>query len=556
MGGTARLMPANSTIQQVLDGEARWCVHHGDMLDALPLIPDNSVDAICCDAPYGLGEEPDIAKLLRAWLDDLDVKAGTSGFMNRKWDVVPGPRYWRECYRVLKPGGYLLTFAGTRTQDLMGMAIRLAGFEIRDSVAWLHAEGMAKSTNIERKIAMHQCTLPGRHYASTLPKPHKQRPGDHLCPETEESVKWKGQGSALAPSHEPIIVARKPLDGTYAESTLRWGTAMNIDATRIAHAGKEDFEQHKAGVDAIKKRGGSMDDSWKNSSDLSGASEVTTAGRWPKNTVLSHVGGPDGCKRIGTTTVAANPTWDTPNRATQPSAFTGERVSKVRHGREGEASAERRYTGNGSTSFAATPGPRRDAVEDVEQWECHPDCVVRMLAAQSGSRVGDSGTAARCFQQFGTSEFDEPFRYQSKPSRREKDRGLQHFRPRSAAEATDSEDGQERLNNARTGAGRTGGARNPHPTTKSVELCRWMVRLVARPGQLVCVPFAGSGSECIAAVLEGCSVIGIEWLDTDDEPFVSVARARLEHIDGREFIPRESLQPKREAEKPRQGVLF
>lgn len=515
-------MAATSTIDDVLSGNACWCVHHGDVLDVLPTMPENSVDAVVCDAPYGLGEHLDAVTLLRAWLDDLDVKTNARGFMGRKWDTVPGPRYWRELYRVLKPGGYLLTFAGTRTEDLMGMAIRLAGFERRDTIAWLYSQGMSKNANVERYIAMHQCTLPGRH----------------------------------------------------------------VDACRI-EASKSDMAELHATVEAIRNRGGTMDNSWKNSSDLAMANPVNPAGRWPKNVLLEHVGGPGGCTCRGTTTVAANPTWDTPNRDTEPSAFTGERVSKVRHGRDGEASAERRYDGEGSTSFAATPGPRRDAVEDVPVWECVDGCAVAALdgmcwptksgkmpagtlrsggsavalgefngATTKAATIGDQGGVSRFFTQLQPCEFDAPpFLYQAKPSRREKNAGLQHFRPRSGAEATGSNDDDERLNNARTGNGRTGGARNIHPTTKSVKLSEWLCKLVARPGQLVLVPFAGGGSECIGALMAGCRVIGIELNDTDDEPFVSIAKARLEHFEGREYVPRESLQAPPEL-KPRQGVLF
>jgi DNA modification methylase len=568
---------ADSTIADVLSGAARWCIHHGDILDALPDIPENSVDAVVCDAPYGLGEHPDAVKMLTAWLSDVDAKTNARGFMGRSWDTVPGPIYWRECYRVMKPGAYLLTFAGTRTQDLMGMAIRLAGFEVKDSVAWIYSTGFPKSVNLERQIAMHQCQQPGRHFASTLPRGSKAQPGDHICPGTEESLKWKGQGSALAPSHEPIIVARKPLDGTYAENTLKWGAALNIDATRIGTSKDVPTSMPKARsyADAGGMLAGRED-------RPPGDGQDPNVGRWPKNVLLQH---DPRCRRIGTTTTKANPTWDTPNRDTEPSAFTGEVVSKVRHGREGEPSAERRYTEEGSTSFAATPGARRDAVEDVDVWECVDGCPCRMLGKQSGvshgtagiyhhdtghknghsmgsgtpggtdtANFGDSGTAARFFQQLHDDESDEPnFLYHAKPSRREKDAGLQHFRPRSAAEATHREDDQQGLESQRAGNGRTGGARNVHPTSKSIAVARWQVRLAARPGQLVLVPFAGSGTECIAALLEGCRVIGVELNDTDDEPFVSIAKARCEHIDGREYVPRESLRTK---QPPRQGTLF
>jgi DNA modification methylase len=519
-------MSADSTPTDVLNGSTQWCVAHGDCLETMGSLPDCCVDAVVTDAPYGLSKITTkvVVEALECWLRGEPYKKKRRGFMGRTWDrFVPGPEVWRECFRAMKPGGYLLTFAGTRTEDLMGMACRLAGFERVDTLAWIHSQGMSKSVNMERAIAMHQCTLPGRHYASTLPNGTKAREGDHLCPETEESLKWKGQGTGLAPSHEPILVFRKPIEGTNAANALKYGTAMNIDACRIAHASEEDFEKHSAGVEAIKRRGGKMDGSWKNFNDLSGANEVSIDGRWPKNTALQH---DPKCRIVGTTQVGANPTWDTPNRDTEPSAFTGDRVSKVRHGRQGEPSAERRYTEAGATSFAATPGARRDAVEDVPVYECVEECPVRILEDQA------EGTA-RYFQQLHFYELDAPFLYQAKPSALEKERGLEHF------------------------AGRSGddGRRNVHPTSKSVELCRWLTKLVARPGQVVLNPFAGGGSEGVAAVLEGCRWIGCELMDTDDEPFVSIAKARLTHLDGGSYVPRESLRRAQDS-APAQTSLF
>lgn len=397
----------------------------------------------------------------------------------------------------------------------------------------------------------------------------------------------RGLGTALKPAHEVWWIVRKPLERglSVAENVMKWGTgALNIDACRVAHAGADDLAAHQAQVESIKARGGSMENSWKNSSDLSGASDVNTAGRWPADVTLSHS---LGCRRVGTVEVSANPTWDTPNRDTEPSAFTGSEVSKVRHanGRDGEASADKRYNGQGSTSFAPLPGARRDDTETVEQWECVEGCPVRELAAQSGesasvaprpsaagesggfmggwggaesttNRRADSGSAARYFPQFQHDpELDDitPFAYQAKANRAERDAGLEHFRPRSAAEATDSEDGQARLDSPRTGAGRTGGVRNTHPTIKPIELLRWLIRLVTPPKGVVLDSFAGAASCGCASLIEGRRYIGIELLDTDDEPHVSIALARLHYIEGRTFVPRESL---RAATAPRQRSLF
>ena len=115
---------------------------HGDCLDVMREMPANSVDSIVTDPPYGLSKEPDIAEVMRHWLADEEYQHGTGGFMGKSWDsFVPGPRYWREALRVLKPGGTCLVFAGTRTVDLMSIALRFAGFQIRDTLFWLYGSG-------------------------------------------------------------------------------------------------------------------------------------------------------------------------------------------------------------------------------------------------------------------------------------------------------------------------------------------------------------------------------------------------------------------------------
>ena len=177
-----------------------FTLHQGDCLEVLRAFSDNSIDSIVTDPPYGLSKEPDMAEVLRHWLagDDYQHKGG--GFMGKTWDsFVPGPSIWRECLRVLKPGGHLLAFFGSRTYDMGTLAIRLAGFQIRDMGGWLFGSGFPKSHNLE---------------------------GD-----------WEGWGSALKPAHEPIVFARKPLAKgmTLAANVLAHGTgALNIDGCRVA----------------------------------------------------------------------------------------------------------------------------------------------------------------------------------------------------------------------------------------------------------------------------------------------------------------------------------
>ena len=196
-------------------------LYHGDCLEVLATLPDASVDAVVTDPPYGLE------------------------FMGKEWDAwVPGPEIWRECLRVLKPGGHLLAFAGTRTQDLMGMAIRLAGFEIRDMIAWVYGSGFPKSKNVSlsidkgegfgnrgRAIPTASLNLPNGRFSTEKLKPNQV---DEYLPRTEAARTWSGWGTALKPAFEPVTLARKPLVGTVAANVLEYGTgALNIDGGRI-----------------------------------------------------------------------------------------------------------------------------------------------------------------------------------------------------------------------------------------------------------------------------------------------------------------------------------
>ncbi|MCS4508922.1 DNA-methyltransferase [Xylophilus ampelinus] len=172
-------------------------LHRGDNLAALLTMADASVDAVVTDPPYGLSHEPDMAEVLRHWLAGDDYQHRGGGFMGKAWDsFVPGPSIWRECLRVLKPGGHLMSFFGSRTYDMGVLAIRLAGFEVRDQIMWVYGSGFPKSSN---------------------------QGGD-----------WEGWGTALKPAHEPICMARKPLVGTVAANLIQHATgALNIDACRI-----------------------------------------------------------------------------------------------------------------------------------------------------------------------------------------------------------------------------------------------------------------------------------------------------------------------------------
>ena len=125
----------------------------GDSLDILRTLPDASISAVVTDPPYGLSREPDALEMLQHWLAGDDYKHRGAGFMGKTWDsFVPGPRLWREVLRVLKPGGHACVFAGSRTVDLMGLALRIAGFEIRDQLQWIYGSGFPKSLDVSKAI--------------------------------------------------------------------------------------------------------------------------------------------------------------------------------------------------------------------------------------------------------------------------------------------------------------------------------------------------------------------------------------------------------------------
>ncbi len=196
----------------------------GDCLQLMKELPDNSVDSIVTDPPYGLS------------------------FMGKKWDYdVPSVEIWQECLRVLKPGGYLLAFAGTRTQHRMAVRIEDAGFEIRDMIAWVYGSGFPKSLNIGKAVDK----LQGNEREQVEYKYQNRTPNgrsglglsgnDNTQIRTQDgdtkgTSEWEGYGTALKPALEPITVARKPLsEKTVAENVLKWGTGgINIDGCRVS----------------------------------------------------------------------------------------------------------------------------------------------------------------------------------------------------------------------------------------------------------------------------------------------------------------------------------
>ncbi len=230
---------------------------NADCFDALKDLADNSIDSVVSDPPYGLGKcsPAEVMQCLTAWAKGDTWKPKGAGFMGKAWDAwVPPPELWREVLRVLKPGGHALIFAGSRTQDLMGMSLRLAGFEIRDVVQWIHGMGFPKSHDISKSIdkraGVKRLVIGKQKMTGTARR--KASGGSHGCaksgetvervetmidltaPSTPQAKHWEGWGTALKPAYEPALLVRKPLRGTVAQNILDHGCGgLNIDGCRI-----------------------------------------------------------------------------------------------------------------------------------------------------------------------------------------------------------------------------------------------------------------------------------------------------------------------------------
>lgn len=452
-------------------------VHHAEALETLRAMPDHSVHSVVCDPQYGLSNvsTKDTVAAITAWVSGNreQVPIGR-GFMGNEWDAfVPPPAIWDECYRVLMPGGHLLAFAGTRTADLAGISIRLAGFEIRDSIdcighrlSWYHGQGFPKSTDVSKAFddafgAEREVIRPRSYdlrndggYSGGL---NTTAPRSQSCeisvPTTDEAKQWNGWGTALKPAHEPIIVARKPLVGRVIDNVYDYGTgALNIDGCRAAWPN---------GLPCIgTPEWGGPNKTLSATPGTVGAPTVTRMGpnkngRWPPNVALNHP-----------------PLFDQDTGEILGDACANGCV-------EGCAVAELdRQSGE-----LHTQDPKTRNLLYNTGWS--PAGTERPMVNKSECLVGSHDERGT-----GASRFFPQFRWQAKASGRE--------RPK--------------VDNVM------------HPTVKPLALVRWLVRLVTPPNGIVLDWCTGSGTTAEAALLEGLQAIVIE---REDE-YIPLILSRLE----------------------------
>lgn len=428
-------------------------IYHGDSLKITPSFEEEFVDTIITDPPYGLN------------------------FMGQDWDHgVPDVPFWKTFLRVAKPGAILLAFGGTRTHHRLMCAIEDAGWDIHDCMMWLYGNGFRKSLDIskaideelgcEREVAavrsqsgakfpLTQVLIDNggfndpnrREYSITIP----------ASPEAEE---WDGRGTGLKPAWEPIIVAMKPPDGTYAQNALAYGVAgFNIDGGRIPTNGNpRRVNVNTDGDEGLFGMGSRLDAGY------------TNEGRWPANLLLTHT--PD-CQLLGTREVKGS-------RIDKPCP-----APEIRGRKWGTIQQNRGPRGYGD----------ENGMEIVEEWECSEDCPVRLLDEQSGD----------CTSSRVNGNPNNPHH------------GLRHT-PTSYGLADGKETKDYRDSGGASRFFYTGkasraekGYGNLHPTVKPLSLVRYLAKLTKTPsGGLVLDPFAGSGTTGLACQAENRPFIMIE----------------------------------------------
>jgi site-specific DNA-methyltransferase (adenine-specific) len=418
----------------------------GDCLEVLKTIPDNSIDAVITDPPYGIGfmgkawdtfvpttvqsaveqsetsyektkddkqDNPNLKGRKNAPIGSKSTVAGTYDLSDKgKNDYQEWCYEWgKECLRVLKPGGHLLASNSPRMYHRMAIGLEDAGFEIRDQIMWVYGSGFPKSHNIGKaidKIKGNEREVVENPYAKKRPNGNKwlNQMDDKPDEKTKGNSEWEGWGTALKPAHEPIVMARKPLtEKSIAENVLKHGTGgINIDGSRI------EAEDQSVLDAAVKRMTGNDATGWKNTSKS--IEPNSSEGRFPANIIFDEEAGQLLDEQSGVSKSGKNKT----------------------------------RTSDGFNENAYGKG-------------------IGVKAGQNNGEYGDKGGASRFFYC---------------PKAAKKDRG----------------EGIELINN--------------HPTVKPTDLMRYLINLITPPNGTILDPFMGSGSTGKAAVRCGVNFIGIE----------------------------------------------
>lgn len=436
---------------------------NGDCLDKLKELEDNSIDSIVTDPPYGLS------------------------FMGKKWDYdVPSVEIWQECLRVLKPGGHLLAFAGSRTYHRMAVRIEDAGFDIRDQIMWIYGSGFPKSHNVGKSIDKMQgnqrqvvAEEKGTYKldnaiknAGVLGKMNQKLTDDgyEIKTITKGNSVGEGWGTALKPAHEPIVMARKPIEGTVAENTLEYGVGgLNIDGCRVG--------TEKTITKSTKSH---KDD--KVYGKFNGGEDTINEGRWPANIIFE-------CTCENPKVVADK--YDI-----------------------------RAYNDYKNT-FKSYEENDKDLgeyeIKDVETTKVihtDPNCPCYILDKQSGNKKSSKRGSKYNKPTEHTNTYTPAASDYRDDNTYGDEGGASRFFYCPKANKKDREEG------------------NIHPTVKPTDLMKYLIRLVTPKDGIVLDPFMGSGSTGKAAMQEGMWFVGIER----EKEYYEIAKQRIEYeMDKRKF---------------------
>jgi DNA modification methylase len=481
----------------------RVILHAGDCLDVLATLPENSVDSVVCDPPYHLTS---IVKRFANAKSETEPFAENNpskqfgalsrGFMGKQWDggdIAFQPDTWRAVMRVLKPGGHLVAFSGTRTYHRMACAIEDAGFEIRDCLQWLYGSGFPKSHDVSKGID--KAAGAERELVGIVNRTGKDvgtygafaGPSPITEPATDSAREWQGWGTALKPSAEIICLGRKPLsERTVASNVLKWGVgALNIDGCRIktweqeqplcascaAHAGKNGKHPIPETVESIATKNAApiLNGKGKNGQDAINSLGIGCSdGMSVDDTSTSSNTSKSGKIISGQSLTDLKSTIETRTKATIASTICSSCQSEIIGGITSSGSQNGRWPANtlhdGSEEVLAG-FPESDSSANSKPavpYQPNNKNAVYGDGMGGGYHAGfaDSGSAARFFY---TAKADASDRIGSK-----------------------------------------------HPTVKPVDLMCWLVRLVTPKGGTCLDPFAGTGTTAEAAFREGFSAILIE----------------------------------------------
>ena len=526
----------------------------GNNLDLLKRLPDNCIDSVVTDPPYGIS------------------------FMNKAWDYdVPTVELWCEVLRVLKPGGHALVACGTRTQHRMAVNLEDAGFEIRDIVAWVYGSGFPKSMDISKAIDKHLGAEREVVGDSTDRRNDGTTYGLGLSgkltsnePSTDEAKQWQGWGSNLKPAMELFSLVRKPIKGTVAENVLRYGVGgLNIDGCRVGLNGEETPKGSGGAV-----RNSATDQKWGYVGN--GGNETSVLGRFPANFI--HDGSDEVVKLFPNENDESasrffkqceygdDDKWSFNVNGVEKDSRVPQATKESTVQKNAITSQERliahyaKFVGNLSdkcaTDFArqlveisdlASKKQESKVIQDFINYA--PNCILFHNLVQFVGELANIDTTpiiADLLKLFGyvnlaitsytqeTKKSDwQRFIYTPKSSQSERNDGLYGFEEASPHGKGNGLDrvcefcGASQLTpeecTCETKSWIAKTRKNIHPTVKPLDLMRYLCRMITPKGGVVLDPFLGSGTTAIAAKQEKMHYIGMEI----EPKYVAIAEARI-----------------------------